>query len=84
MCRELLGATLADQLGVPRASWTLMLPYVRRLISGADRIRESVPYAERRALRAGTAYWERVVTQGLAGATMDFALPAVLRARAAS
>jgi len=80
MCRELLGPEVADRLAVPKVSWTLMLPFIRRLVSGVDRIRESVPYAEARALLAGTRYWERVVALGLAQATMDFGLPTAVRA----
>jgi hypothetical protein len=79
MCRELLGSEMADQLDVPRASWTFMMPFLRRLIAGADRIRETVPFAEVRALGSGTSYWKRVVDLGLAEAAIDFALPESLR-----
>jgi hypothetical protein len=79
MCRELLGPEVADQLAVPKATWTLALPFLRRLVSGAERIRESVPYAEAQALRAGIRYWKRVVTLGLAEAAMEFGLPTSIR-----
>jgi ER-bound oxygenase mpaB/B'/Rubber oxygenase, catalytic domain len=84
MCRELLGAEVADQLAVPKSSWTLALPLLRRLVSGVDKIRESVPYAETHAVRAGLRYWERVVALGLNEATMEFGLPSVIRVPASA
>jgi hypothetical protein len=75
MCRELVGDELADKLAVPRTSWRLAVPLVRRLVSGAELLRESVPFTDRHARAAGNRYWERVVEVGLAGATAEFGLP---------
>ena len=75
MCRELVGDELADKLAVPRTSWRLAVPLVRRLVSGAELVRESVPFTDRHARAAGNRYWERVVEVGLAGATAEFGLP---------
>lgn len=75
LCRELVGDELATKLGVPDSSWRLMVPVVRRLVSGIELIRQSVPYAGAPALWAGTRYWDRVVEIGLAGATAEFGLP---------
>jgi hypothetical protein len=75
VCRELIGGELADKLGVPSSPWSLAVPLVRRLVSGMESIRESVPFAGGPALWAGTRYWDRVVEVGLAGATAEFVLP---------
>jgi hypothetical protein len=78
VCRELIGTELADKLGVPSSPWSLAVPLVRRLVSGMESIRESVPFAGGPALRVGAKYWDRVVEVGLAGATAEFALPQTL------
>jgi hypothetical protein len=82
MCRALLGDETADALGVPHTSWKYMMPFVRRLVSSVELVRETVPFADVPAVWAGTRYWDRVVEIGLAGATAEFALPQGL-ARAA-
>jgi hypothetical protein len=82
MCRFLLGDEVADSLAVPHTSWRYMVPFVRRLVSSVELVRENVPFADVPALWAGTRYWDRVVELGLAGAMADFALPQGL-ARAA-
>ncbi len=75
VCRELVGDELADQLGVARTRWRLTVPILKRVIRAAERIRDSVPGADRTALTTGTRYWDRVVEIGLAGATAEFRLP---------
>jgi hypothetical protein len=75
MCRELLGDDLAGSLALPRTSWRYMVPFVRRLVSSVELVRESVPFGDVPAVWAGTRYWDRVVELGLAGAMADFALP---------
>jgi hypothetical protein len=82
MCRFLLGDEVAEALAVPRTSWRYMVPFVRRLVSSVELVRENVPFADVPALWAGTRYWDRLVELGLAGAMADFALPQGL-ARAA-
>jgi ER-bound oxygenase mpaB/B'/Rubber oxygenase, catalytic domain len=82
MCRALLGDEMADHLGIPRTSWQYMVPFVRRLVSSVEAVRERVPFGDVPAVWAGTRYWDRVVAVGLAGATAEFALPKGL-ARAA-
>jgi hypothetical protein len=78
MCRELLGDELAEKLGVPRSSWRYMVPFVRRLVSSVELVRENVPFGDVPAVWAGTRYWDRVVEVGLAGAMAEFALPQAL------
>ena len=80
MCRELLGNELADQLGVERTSWRVTVPFVKRIVRAAERVRGSIPGADRTALAQGTRYWDRVVEIGLAGATAEFGLPERLAA----
>ena len=82
MCRELLGAEMADRLGVPKTSWRYMVPFVRRLVSSMEMVRERVPFGDVPAAWAGRRYWDRVIEEGLAKATTEFALPKGL-ARAA-
>ena len=82
MCRELVGAPLADALGVPQTPWRYLVPFVRRAVSSVELVRERVPFGDASALWAGTRYWQRVVDVGLAGATAEFGLPQGL-ARAA-
>jgi hypothetical protein len=82
MCRTLLGAEMADKLAVPRTPWRHMVPFVRRLVSSVELVRENVPFGDVPAVWAGTRYWDRVVEIGLAGAMAEFGLPQRL-ARAA-
>jgi hypothetical protein len=80
LCRALIGAELADKLGVPMSSWRRMMPVIRRLVSGAELVREAVPFVGVPALRSGARYWDRVVEVGLTNATMEFGLPQRLAA----
>jgi hypothetical protein len=75
MCRALLGDQMGDALAVPRSSWRYMVPFVRRLVSSVELVRERVPFADAPAVWAGSRYWDRVVEIGLAGATAEFGLP---------
>lgn len=75
LCRELVGAEMADALQVPRNTFRYAMPMVRRLVSGVERFTRAVPFAERGAIAAGTRYWDRVVEIGLQGATYEFTLP---------
>jgi hypothetical protein len=82
LCRELVGDELADKLGVAKTSWRLMVPFMKRFVSGVELVRRSVPLgmADVPALWAGSRYWDRVVEIGLAGATAEFGLPDKLAA----
>lgn len=75
MCRELVGEELADDLAIPKTNWRYTIPIVKRMVSGAELVRERVPFGDRQALAVGLRYWDRVVEVGLAGATAEFALP---------
>jgi hypothetical protein len=83
LCRELVGEEMADALRVPRNTFRFAMPMVRRLVGGVERFTRAVPFAERGAIAAGTAYWDRVVEIGLQGATYEFALPSRLGSIAA-
>jgi hypothetical protein len=83
LCRELIGDDLADALHVPRNRARFAMPMVRRLVSGVERFRRAVPFADRSALAAGSRYWDRVVEVGLKGATYEFGLPERLGSLAA-
>jgi hypothetical protein len=82
VCRELIGGELADKMGVPSSPWALAVPLVRRLVSGMESIRESVPFAGGTALWAGQRYWDRFVEEGLAGTVAEFGLPEGLHSAA--
>jgi len=78
MVRALNGDAMADALGLPRTSWRYMVPFVRRLVSSVELVRETVPFGDLPAVWAGSRYWDRVVELGLAGAAAEFGLPAGL------
>jgi hypothetical protein len=80
LCRTLIGTELADQMGVPRTTWRLMVPFMKRFVASVELIRTTVPLGDVPALWAGTRYWDRVVEIGLAGATAEFGLPDKLAA----
>lgn len=84
MCRALNGDAMADALGLPPTSWRYMVPFVRRLVSSVELVRENVPFGDLPAVWAGRRYWDRVVDMGLAGAAADFGLPAHLGGLAGS
>ncbi|MEO7113944.1 MAG: oxygenase MpaB family protein [Polyangiaceae bacterium] len=75
ICRELIGKTLADDLGVEKNSWRLAMPAVKRIVRATERVRTSVPVVQSRAKSAGARYWKHVVMIGLEGATSEFVLP---------
>jgi len=80
VCRALVGDALADKLAVPRTPMRHALPMIRRLLSSVERVTRAVPLADRRAVEAGSRYWDRVVELGLASTTYDFGLPSHLAA----
>ena len=80
MCRHLLGDALADALDVPRTSWRFTVPLLKRLVSGVELVRSTVPFGDVPALLVGNRYWDRVVEIGLAGAAAEFGLPDKLAA----
>jgi hypothetical protein len=69
MCRFLLGDAIADQLGVEGSSWSYVVPFARRVVSSLELVRENVPFGNMSALWAGTRYWDRVIAEGLVGAS---------------
>lgn len=75
LCRELIGDDLADSLRIPRHRARFALPMIRRVVSGVERVRLAVPFAERSAIAVGLRYWDRVVQVGLKDATYEFGLP---------
>jgi hypothetical protein len=83
MCRELLGAELADQLGVPPGS-RLAAPIARAAISAAERLRVRSPAAHALAVQRGDRYWRAVLELGLAGLPATFMPPEALNGRSAA
>ncbi len=78
ICRELIGDSLADKLGVPRTPARYAMPMMRRFVGAVERVTRVVPYGERSAIAVGNHYWDRVVEIGLQGATHEFPLPKTL------
>src|SRR6185312_4761994 len=68
VCRELVGEDMADDLGVERTSWSLAVQMLKRVVRATERVRTSIPAADRQAVIAGSRYWDRVVAIGLHGA----------------
>lgn len=75
VCRGLVGDTLADQLAVPRTPWSTAVRAIRTMTTGFELARRRSGAIEEQMVRLGESYWRRVVREGLAGATADFALP---------
>ena len=80
VCRGLVGDALADQLAVPRTSWSTAVRAIRTMTTGLELARRRSASLEEHMVRLGESYWTRVVREGLAGATADFALPERLSA----
>jgi hypothetical protein len=66
---------MADDLALERSSWKHAVGVLKRVVRATERVRTSIPAADRQALIAGSRYWDRVVTIGLQGATAEFSLP---------
>jgi hypothetical protein len=75
VCRELIGAPMADALHLPANGWRYAMPMVRRLVSSVEMVLERVPFGDVPPVWVGTRYWDRVIEVGLAGATAEFGLP---------
>ncbi len=80
LCRELVGADLADALAIPKTRFRHVVPLLRRVVRAAE-VARSLPGGDARAIAAGARYWERVVRVGLGGATAEFRLPERLTGR---
>jgi ER-bound oxygenase mpaB/B'/Rubber oxygenase, catalytic domain len=71
----LLGDSMAEALGVPLTRWRHTVSVLRSINVAAERVRQRVPSAHRKAIEGGHRYWDRVVEIGLAGATAEFRPP---------
>jgi hypothetical protein len=79
MSRYLLGADVADALGVPSSRLVRLMPALRAVIRAFDGARAHVHLFDMIAVQLGSRYWEGVIARGL-DARHDFAPPVELRA----
>jgi hypothetical protein len=79
LCRTLLGAERADQLGLPRTRWQHVVPAVRQGVAVGGALSDRWPplgrWVEAKAEALGRRYWERAVQEGLGSVPATFALP---------
>ncbi len=78
--RRLLGAELADKLGIPRSRLTPLFPALRGVIAAVERVRSLSSLLDAYAVQLGTRYWEDMLERGLAGVPADFRPPSSLLA----
>jgi hypothetical protein len=81
LSRALIGDRQADELGLPRTPWRLVVPAARPLVAAGDMVRRYVPGGTTVATTLGRRVWDWVVEANLGGAPADFALPQRLGAR---
>ncbi|HRG95168.1 MAG TPA: hypothetical protein PLR99_02895, partial [Polyangiaceae bacterium] len=77
--RHLLGAELADQLGVKPTPLSLALPLLRRVTQARELVHAVAPGRRERAVDEGLAYWRHVVARALRGRPTGFQPPEGLR-----
>ena len=74
LCRALIEPELADALRLPHTPWRHAPTVLRSLVVGPlERLRPRSRRLERRLVRGGQDYWERVIALGLAGGSARFA-----------
>jgi hypothetical protein len=76
--RRLLGAELADDLGIERSKLDRLVPFLRGAVSLVDGARSRLHLMDALALSLGSRYWAEVTERGLAGAAAEFAPPGAL------
>ncbi len=81
LVRGLVGAELAEQLGVSKTNWENVMHVFRPLARVADTAAHFSTRARKQAVRSGERYWDSVVELGLAAGPYDFR-PAERLARA--
>jgi len=77
--RHLLGAELADELGVPSTPLSAALPLLRGVTRARELVHAIAPGRRERAVDAGLAYWRGVVARALRGRPTGFQPPEGLR-----
>lgn len=77
-CRQLLGADLANQLGIPRTPAEGAYFVFRAAAQAGEAARKRSPELHRRMVASGANYWERVVKDGLGTMPADFKPPTKL------
>lgn len=60
LSRMLIGDAIADQLAIPRSSWRLVPPWLRRVVSVVERARDLASFPDEPAIRTGMAYWNQI------------------------
>ena len=79
LSRFLIGDARADALKYPRSVLRHATPALRGLLFGGGALLQRLPLGDQLMRKAGTAYWERVVREGLEGQAARFEMPERLR-----
>lgn len=72
LVRELVGAPLADKLGVRPGKADLAMPAIRTAMKGLELLRQRSRRVEDGLVSFGAEYWARAVHEGMGGAPVDF------------
>lgn len=80
LLRGLVGADLAEKLGVGPTPWENVMRVLRTAAIVGDRAARVSPSLRRRQIESGGRYWESVVRLGLSGGPYDFRPQEELRA----
>ena len=79
LSRSLLGAELADGLGIERTRLERLVPLLRGVVRLVDGVRASIHIFDAVALSIGSHYWTDVVERGLGDEPAEFAPPRALQ-----
>lgn len=74
-CRNLLGAEMADKLGVPRTPAESAIHIFRATTQTMEAIRKRSPDVHRDRVESGKRYWDKVVKEGLGTIPAEFKPP---------
>lgn len=72
LVRQLVGADLADQLGIGPTPWEHVMAVFRTAGVLGDRASRFSPRVREKAVSAGARYWDEVVRLGLSGGPYEF------------
>jgi len=73
LCRALTEPEMADSLELPRNRWRHAPWVMRAFVGPMEGVRARRPSLERRLVKRGQAYWERVIALGMGGRQAVFA-----------
>ncbi len=78
IARYLMGAELADGLGVPRQTLPLVIPLLRGVVGAIEAVRTRSGAIDAYAVVRGAGYWREVIRRGLGESPAAFGPPETL------